>query len=47
MLNNFARKFVIYFVISDLQKTLKIVKKIWMVGNKVGILHSQTTGKEL
>jgi hypothetical protein len=36
------------FVINDLQKTLKnSIKKIWKVGNKVGILHSQTTGKEL
>ena len=35
-------------LINDLQKTFKnSVKKIWMIGNKVGILHSQTTGKEL
>jgi photosystem II stability/assembly factor-like uncharacterized protein len=35
-------------LISDLQKTFKnSSKKVWMVGNKVGILHSQTTGKEL
>ena len=35
-------------LINDLQKTFKnSVKKIWKDGNKVGILHSQTTGKEL
>ena len=33
---------------NDLEKTFKnSVKKIWKVVNKVGILHSQTTGKEL